>query len=84
MQYNRIFNGKVKEGNDQEMAQSERNSHSDDLKTEMTKMDLSRYQNCVLHVGGHDIDAKISRTSFEGKYLALIRYIQGENCKVFV
>ena len=56
----------------------------DDLKTEMTKMDLSRYQNLILHVGGHDIDANISQTAFKEKYSALLNSVNNNSRKVFV
>ena len=47
-------------------------------------MDLSRYQNIVLHFGGQDIDANTSQTSLRAKYLALLNYLEQENCKIFV
>ena len=59
-------------------------SKIDDLKTKMTKMDLSHYQNLILHVGGHDIDANISQTAFREKYSALLNSVNDNNCKIFV
>ena len=56
----------------------------DDLKHELAKMDLSRYENIVLHVGGHDIDANISQTAFREKYSSLLNSLNFENCKLFV
>ena len=47
-------------------------------------MDLSRYQNIVLHVGGHDVDAKINRASFRDKYSSLLNYVSQQNCNIFV
>ena len=46
-----------------------------DLKHELAKKDLSRYENIVLHVGGHDIDANISQTAFREKYSSLLNLL---------
>ena len=56
----------------------------DNLKSELAEMDLSRYQNIILHVGGHDIDANISQTLFRQKFQALLKSLDLVNCKVTV
>ena len=49
-----------------------KNAKIDDNKFELGKMDLSRYRNIVIHVGGHDIDAKCSLNIFKEKYQSLL------------
>ena len=50
----------------------------------MTKMDLSRYENIIIHVGGYDIDENISLNSFREKYNALLTFLKNSGCKVYV
>ena len=61
-----------------------KNAKIDDLKFEQGKMDLSRYRNIVIHVGGHDIDAKCSLNIFREKYQSLLNQLTNQNCKVYV
>ena len=56
----------------------------DDLKHNLSQMYLSRYQNIVLHVGGHAVDANINRTSFRDNYSSLLNYVSQQTCNVFV
>ena len=56
----------------------------DDLKHKLSQMKLSRYQNIVLHVGGHYVDAYINRTSFRDEFSSLLNYVSQHNCNVFV
>ena len=56
----------------------------DDLKSQLASMDLTRYQNTILHIGGNDIDANISLNSFREKYHALLTSVKSDNNKVTV
>ena len=47
-------------------------------------MDLSRYANIVLHVGGHDIDARIKLSEFKQKYISLLKSLSDKNCKLVI
>ena len=44
-----------------------RNATIESLQEALSNMDLSRYKNIILHVGGHDIDDKINLTAFREK-----------------
>lgn len=55
-----------------------------DLSTEISKMDLSRYQNIVVQVCGHGVDANRSQTSFREQYSNLLSSLKNENCKVYI
>ena len=54
------------------------------LKEALTNMDLTNYKNIVLHVGGNDVDSKISTNSFREKYASLIEYLKDKGVKVYV
>ena len=56
----------------------------DDLKSQLASMDLTRYQNTILHIGGNDIDANISLNSFREKYHDLLTSVKSDNNKVTV
>ena len=58
----------------------------DDLKDSLSKMDLSRYQDIVIHIGGHDIDGNIkaAAAAFRQKYQALLDSLISQNLKVHV
>ena len=56
----------------------------DDLKDSLSKMDLSRYQDIVIHIGGHDIDGNIKPAAFRQKYQALLDSLISQNLKVHV
>ena len=45
------------------------------MKDNLSKMDLSRYLHVVLHIGGHDVDANISKTAFQESYKALVEFL---------
>ena len=47
-------------------------------------MDLSRYENIVLHIGGHDIDDRINHSEFKHKYTYLLESLSDTNCKIFI
>ena len=61
-----------------------RNAKIAQLKETLTKMDLRRYKSIVLHIGGHDIDAEISFTSFREDYQSLLTILKHSGCKTFV
>ena len=54
------------------------------LKENITKMDLSRYEKIVLHIGGHDVDAKVGPTEFKHKYQSLLNSLADKNCKILI
>lgn len=56
----------------------------EDLHESLVKMDLSRYKNIIIHIGGHDIDNKISQNSFKEKYQLLLDFLKTVGCKLFV
>ena len=47
-------------------------------------MDLSRYLHVILHIGGQDVDANMSKADFQDSYQALIKFLVQKGCKVFV
>lgn len=47
-------------------------------------MDLARYKNIILHIGGHDIDAKITQDNFKAKLKSLVQSVSGAKCKIFL
>ena len=47
-------------------------------------MDLSRYETIVLHIGGHDVDAKVGPTEFKHKYQSLLSSLADKNCKILI
>ena len=51
------------------------------LKDSLAKMDSTRYKNIVLHVGGNNIDSKISANLFREKYSSLIEYLKEQGIK---
>ena len=61
-----------------------RKAKIENLKDSLTQMDLSRYKNIILHIGGHDVDSGISQTSFREKYLNLLECMKQQNCKTYV
>ena len=50
----------------------------------MSKMDLSRYQDIVIHIGEHDIDGNIKPAAFRQKCQALLDSLISKNIKVHV
>ena len=54
------------------------------LEEKLSNMDLSRYANIVLHIGGNDIDSRISLSQFKQKYKSLLESLSGKNCKVVI
>ena len=48
------------------------NAKIDSLKDKVTNMGLSRYDKIILHIGGNDIDEKITQTAFKNKYQSLL------------
>ena len=63
---------------------SHRNAKIEDLQKSLSSMDLSRYKNIIMHVGGHDVDDHISQTAFDEKYESLLKSLENSDCKVFV
>ena len=61
-----------------------RNAKIEALQPALSQMDLSRYKNIILHVGGHDIDGEIILTAFREKYRALLSSVTHENSEIFV
>ena len=57
---------------------------SEDLQKYLSSMDLSRYKNIIMHVGGHDVDDHISQNAFDEKYDSLLKSLENSGCKVFV
>ena len=47
-------------------------------------MDLRRYKSIVLHIGGHDVDADITFTSFREEYQSLLTSVKQSGCKTYV
>ena len=47
-------------------------------------MDLSRYDKIILHIGGNDIDEKITHMAFKIKYQSLLTFIGTKTDKIFV
>lgn len=56
----------------------------ENLQEALSKMDLSRYKSIVLHIGGHDVDAKISQNSFKEKYQSLLNSLTQRDCNIYV
>ena len=55
------------------------------LEENLTKMDPSRYDNISLHIGGHDVDAKVGPAEFKFKYQSLLlNSLTDKICKLFV
>ena len=48
----------------------------------LSEMDLSRYENIVLHIGGHDVDAKTKPEEFKVKYQALLQSLSEVDSKI--
>ena len=46
-------------------------------------MDLSRYANTVLHIGGHD-NARTKHSEFKQKYKSLLKSLSDKNCKLVI
>ena len=61
-----------------------KNATIQNMKDNLSKMDLSRYLHVVLHIGGHDVDANISKTAFQESYKALVEFLVKKGCKVFI
>ena len=47
-------------------------------------MDLRRCKSIVLHVGGHDVDAEITFTSFREEYQSPLTSVKQSGCKTYV
>lgn len=47
-------------------------------------MDLSRYKEIVLHIGGHDIDDNISQNSFKENFQSLLKVLAQTKCHIIV
>ena len=54
------------------------------LEEKLSHMDLSRYENIVLHIRGHDIDARINHSEFKHKYTSLLESLSDKKCKVVI
>ena len=54
------------------------------LEENITNMDLSRYEKIVLHVGWHDMDAKIKPSDFKIKYQSLLNSIMDKHGKIVI
>ena len=54
------------------------------LQEKFTEMDLYRYANIVLHIGGHDVDAKTKPEEFKVKYQALLQSLTEVDSKIYV
>ena len=65
-------------------SKSFKNATIQNMKDNLSKMDLSRYLHVVLHIGGHDVDANISKTAFQESYKALVEFLVKKGCKVFI
>ena len=63
---------------------SYQNAKIEDLQESLSSMDLSRYKNIIIHVGGFDVDDSIGQTSFSEKYDSLLKSLENSGCKVFV
>ena len=61
-----------------------REAKIENLHESLLKMDLSRYKNIIIHIGGHDVDSKISLQSFREKYQSLLDFLKSVGCKLFV
>ena len=69
---------------DKVRVKSFKSAKTDDLKDSLRKMDLSRYKEIVIHIGGHDIDGNIKPAVFRQKYQSLLDYLISQNLKVHV
>ena len=49
-----------------------KNASISNMKDKLSTMDLSRYENVILHAGGQDVDAKVSKTNFKETYNSLL------------
>ena len=47
-------------------------------------MNVSRYKNIIIHVGGHDVDANIDQNSFREEYQYLLSSVANSGCKIYV
>ena len=63
---------------------SYQNAKIEDLQESLSSMDLSRYKNIIIHVGGFNEDDSFSQTSFSEKYDSLLKSLENSGCKVFV
>ena len=54
------------------------------LQEKLSEMDLSRYKNIVLHIGGHDVDAKTKPEEFKIKYQSLLQSLSEIDSKIYV
>ena len=61
-----------------------RNAKIKTLRDKITKMELSRYKNIIIHVVGHDVDAKIDQNSFREEYQSLLSVMADSGCKVYI
>ena len=63
---------------------SYRNAKIKHVPDNISKMDLPRFKNLKLHVGGHDIDANIDQTTFREVYQSLLSSVSDSGCKVYM
>ncbi|MCG8113370.1 MAG: hypothetical protein N0E59_21675, partial [Candidatus Thiodiazotropha taylori] len=61
-----------------------RDAKISNLKDEMTKMNLARYKNIIIHIGGNDIDSNISIPAFRTEYQSLFTSLKRSGSKIFV
>ena len=54
------------------------------LKQKLSTMDLSCYDKVVLHVGGNDVEAKVSPTEFKRKYQSLLKSVANNKSELFI
>ena len=54
------------------------------MKDNLSKMDLSRYANVILRVGGQDVDARVSKISFQETFQSLLKFLEQQGCKAFL
>ena len=50
----------------------------------LSTMDLSCYDKVVLHVGGNDVEAKVSPTEFKRKYQSLLKSVANKKSELFI
>ena len=59
-------------------------SQIETLEEKLSEMDLSRYKNVILRVGGHDVDNKINLDLFKDNYQSLLNSLSDKGCNIYV
>ena len=54
------------------------------LQENLSEMDLSRYKNIILHIGGYDVDAKAKPDQFKAKYQSLLQSLSETESKIYI